>query len=85
MSQMKRKVITHYDSPHQFEPLLPAEAVVAPLLELASDLTRKATKLEGPWADRPMLDLILHINREVIHHGAEIACVRDLYVHQKGA
>ena len=29
-----------------------------------------------------MLDLILHINREVIHHGAEIACVRDLYVHQ---
>ena len=45
MSQMKRKVITHYDSPHQFEPLLPAEAVVAPLLELASDLTRKATAL----------------------------------------
>ena len=25
--------------------------------------------------------LILHINREVIHHGAEIACIRDLYAH----
>lgn len=36
---------------------------------------------EGPWADRPMIDLILHINREVIHHGAEIACLRDLYLH----
>lgn len=36
---------------------------------------------EGPWADKPMFDLILHINREVIHHGAEIALLRDLYVH----
>ena len=25
--------------------------------------------------------LVLHINREVIHHGAEIACIRDLYAH----
>jgi hypothetical protein len=28
-----------------------------------------------------MLDLVLHINREVIHHGAEIALLRDLYIH----
>jgi hypothetical protein len=28
-----------------------------------------------------MSELILHINREVIHHGAEIACIRDLYTH----
>jgi hypothetical protein len=28
-----------------------------------------------------MLDLVLHINRELIHHGAEIALLRDLYVH----
>ena len=28
-----------------------------------------------------MIDLILHINREVIHHGAEIALLRDLYAH----
>ena len=28
-----------------------------------------------------MSELVLHINREVIHHGAEIACIRDLYAH----
>jgi hypothetical protein len=30
-----------------------------------------------------MATLVLHINREVIHHGAEIACIRDLCVHTK--
>jgi hypothetical protein len=34
---------------------------------------------EGPWAEHPMAELVLHINREVIHHGAEIALLRDLY------
>jgi hypothetical protein len=28
---------------------------------------------EGPYADFPISTLILHINREMIHHGAEIA------------
>lgn len=32
---------------------------------------------------RPRLDLALHINREVIHHGAEIALLRDLYNHRE--
>jgi len=45
------------------------------------DLTKPIGPAEGPWADRPMIDLVLHINREVIHHGAEIACIRDLYAH----
>ncbi len=36
---------------------------------------------EGPYADRPMIDLILHINREAIHHCAEISLLRDLYTH----
>ncbi|ASU83388.1 DinB family protein [Nocardiopsis gilva YIM 90087] len=31
------------------------------------------------WADFPFAALALHINREVIHHGAEIALLRDLY------
>ena len=26
-----------------------------------------------------MATLILHINREVMHHGAEVALLRDLY------
>ena len=37
---------------------------------------------EGPWADQPMTALVLHINRELIHHGAEIALLRDLYAHR---
>ena len=36
----------------------------------------------GPWGHLPMRDLVLHINREVIHHGAEIALLRDLYAHR---
>jgi DinB superfamily len=46
-------------------------------------LHRPVGPAEGPFADRPMIDLVLHINREVIHHGAEIACIRDLYIHTK--
>jgi hypothetical protein len=26
-----------------------------------------------------MATLVLHVNREVLHHGAEIALLRDLY------
>ncbi len=43
------------------------------------ELQRPCGPAEGPYADRPFMTLILHINREVIHHGAEIACIRDLY------
>ncbi|MGO2005454.1 DinB family protein [Arthrobacter rhombi] len=35
---------------------------------------------EGPFAQAPMADLVLHIHREIIHHGAEIALLRDLYL-----
>ncbi len=34
---------------------------------------------EGPWAEHPMAELVLHIHRELIHHGAELALLRDLY------
>ena len=37
---------------------------------------------EGPWKDSPFAALVLHINREVIHHGAEIALLRDLYANR---
>lgn len=42
-------------------------------------LARPCGPAEGPWADSPMSELVLHINREAIHHGAEIALLRDLY------
>ena len=45
------------------------------------DLAQPCGPAEGPFADYPMMALVLHINREVIHHGAEIACIRDLFAH----
>lgn len=44
-------------------------------------LWRPCGAAEGPFADYPFIALVLHINREVIHHGAEIALLRDLYTH----
>lgn len=36
---------------------------------------------EGHWSAAPMATLVLHIHREVIHHGAELCLLRDLYAH----
>ena len=47
------------------------------------ELARLCVPAEGPYADHALSELILHINRELIHHGAEIACLRDLYVHKE--
>jgi hypothetical protein len=49
----------------------------------ATDLTGPCGPAEGPYADHPLSELVLHINREAIHHGAEIACLRDLYLHHR--
>lgn len=48
-----------------------------------ADLDKPCGPAEGPYADYPMSVLVLHINREVIHHGAEISLIRDLYTHMK--
>jgi DinB superfamily len=37
----------------------------------------------GPFANHTNLDLAIHAQREVIHHGAEIALLRDLYASQQ--
>ena len=37
---------------------------------------------EPGFEQDPMAALVLHINREVIHHGAEICLLRDLYQRQ---
>jgi hypothetical protein len=44
-----------------------------------SGLDRPCGPAEGPYAEFPLASLILHINREAIHHAAEIALLRDLY------
>jgi hypothetical protein len=46
------------------------------------DLEQPVGPAEGPWAEQPYADLVLHINREAIHHGAEILLLRDLYRHR---
>jgi DinB superfamily len=45
-------------------------------------LQRECGPAEGPYAEHPLSELVLHINREAIHHGAEIALLRDLYAHR---
>lgn len=45
-------------------------------------LLRPIGEAEGEWAEHPMLELVLHINREAIHHLAEIALLRDLWAHR---
>jgi hypothetical protein len=45
----------------------------------ADALERPVGPGEGPWASAPYADLVLHINREAIHHGAEVLLLRDLY------
>jgi hypothetical protein len=37
---------------------------------------------EGPFAEYSHAELVMHINRELIHHGAEIALLRDLWAHR---
>jgi hypothetical protein len=35
---------------------------------------------EGPYfAEHPYAELLLHLNRELFHHGGEVALLRDLY------
>jgi DinB superfamily len=47
------------------------------------DLRHPVGPAEGPWAESTMAELVLHINREALHHGAEIALLRDLYLWKK--
>lgn len=49
----------------------------------AADLATACGAAEGPFGEQPMATLILHINRELIHHLAEIALLRDLYPHPR--
>lgn len=50
-----------------------------------ADLAQPVGPAEGPYAAFPMGALVLHISREAIHHGAEIALLRDLYRAGAGA
>lgn len=42
-------------------------------------LSQPCGPAEGPYAEYPLASLVLHINRETLHHAAEITLLRDLY------
>lgn len=44
-----------------------------------ADLMRPIGPAEGAFGQAPMAALIIHINREALHHSAEILLLRDLY------
>jgi hypothetical protein len=46
------------------------------------DWARPIGPTEGPWASSPYASLVLHINREAIHHMAEVLVLRDLFRHR---
>ncbi|MQA10573.1 MAG: DinB family protein [Pseudonocardiaceae bacterium] len=46
-------------------------------------LARPCGDAEGPYAESPLARLVLHINRELIHHLSEVCLLRDLYLHTR--
>lgn len=42
-------------------------------------MARPVGAAEGPFAESPYAVLILHLNREVFHHGGEACLLRDLH------
>ncbi|MEO3825727.1 DinB family protein [Actinomadura sp. B10D3] len=44
-------------------------------------LAKPCGEAEGAYAEYPMSALVLHINRELIHHLSEVCLLRDLYLH----
>ncbi|HEX7687048.1 MAG TPA: Fic family protein [Burkholderiaceae bacterium] len=54
---MGSQKIEHYTHPAHFEPLLPGQHKMGPLLERASDLTRAASRLTLPAGQLPMRQL----------------------------
>lgn len=51
----------------------------------AAGLEAPCGPAEGPYADEPLAALVLHINREALHHSAEVLLLRDLYRTAVGA
>lgn len=48
--------------------------------DAALDQVGRSTYPDGGDADEPFLGIVWWVNQEVLHHGAEIALLRDLYL-----
>lgn len=61
------------------------DAWIGGVRELGDEgLARPCGPAEGPYAAEPLAALVLHINREALHHSAEILLLLDLYAHSGG-
>ena len=47
--------------------------------DAALDTVGRSTYPDGSDAEDPFIDIVWWVNQEVLHHGAEIALLRDLY------
>jgi hypothetical protein len=47
--------------------------------DTALDTVGYCTYPHGSDADEPLIDIVWWVNQELLHHGAEIALIRDLY------
>jgi hypothetical protein len=47
--------------------------------DAAPDEVGRCTCPHGSDAEEPFVDIVWWVNQEVLHHGAEIALLRDLY------
>ncbi|TWO68080.1 Fic family protein [Caenimonas sedimenti] len=59
---MHSQKVAHYDSPHQFEPLMPGERLLGPLLEQASDLIRAVAAVGATAAQEELRALLRAMN-----------------------
>ena len=50
--------------------------------DLGDSVTRPLGPAFGPFAEADHVDLALHALREMVHHGAEIGVLRDLWHHR---
>ena len=57
-------------------------SVFVPTTRPAASAATGPSSSPTPTAE-PLATLVLHINRELIHHGAELALLRDLYAHTR--
>jgi len=48
-------------------------------MDRADGRLRPCGPSEGPHSGHLIAQLVLHVNGEAIHHGAELALLRDLY------
>ncbi|MFC0645554.1 DinB family protein [Cellulomonas phragmiteti] len=53
--------------------------------DAALDQVGRSTYPDGDDADQPFIEIVWWVSQEVLHHGAEIALLRDLYAARRPA